>query len=54
MSMSALSEIAMEDIEGFRTCYPKIWHLGVLDILRLRNLRKWQKQEGHCDIPYSY
>lgn len=28
---------------GFRTCHPKIWHLGILDILSWRNLRN-----GRC------
>lgn len=25
---------------GFRTCNPKIWHLGIMNTLRRRNLRK--------------
>lgn len=30
---------------GFRTCYPEIWHLGVLYILSWRNLRTWQSRK---------
>lgn len=38
---------------GFRTCYPKQWKLGMLNILNWRTLRKGQKQEGHFDLPPS-
>lgn len=29
----------------FRQCRPKIWHLGILNILGGRNLGKWQEQD---------
>lgn len=35
---------------GFRTCYPTIWHLDIVNILSWRNLRIQQKQEGHSDF----
>ena len=35
---------------GFRTCYLKIWHLGILTIFSWRTLRK-HAQEGLFDLP---
>lgn len=35
---------------GFRICCCKIWHLGELQSLRWKSLRKQQKQEGHSDL----
>lgn len=34
---------------GFRTRYSQIQHLGILNLLCGRSLRKWQKQ-GHSDL----
>lgn len=34
---------------GFRTHYPKTQHLGILNILNRRSLRKQPKQEGRSD-----
>lgn len=38
-------------VVGFRTCYPQIWHLGILSILsrRIFFFKKWQGQKGPCD-----
>lgn len=36
-------------VMGFRTHYSQIWHLGILDILSWRILRK-QKKEAHSDL----
>lgn len=38
-------------VDRFRTCYPKIWHLGIFNIFNWRNSFKWQKQEGQADLP---
>ena len=40
-------------VMGFRTSYPQIWHLGPKTVLSQRSLKKWQKQEGHSDLPTS-
>ena len=38
----------------FMTCYPKIWYLGILNILSWRGLRKQQEQEAYSDLPSPY
>ena len=45
---------------GFRTCYPKMWHLDILNIyLKLKKCEITAKVEGHSDLrpllplPYS-
>ena len=38
---------------GFRTHEPQICHLGILNALSWRSMKKWQKQEGHFDLPPS-
>ena len=35
---------------GFRTLYPQTRHLGRMNSLSWRSLRKWQKQEGVSDL----
>lgn len=35
---------------GFRICYPKIRHLGLLTISSWRCWKKWQKQAGYSDL----
>ena len=35
---------------GFRIHCPKMWHLGLLDILSWRILMKQQQQEGHSAL----
>ena len=32
------------------TCYPKLWHPGILTIIKLRNLRN-KEQEGRPALP---
>lgn len=35
----------------FMIPYSRIWHFNILTTLSWRSLSKWQKQEGHCDLP---
>ena len=39
--------------DGVRDTYPKLWHLGIWNISSWKSLRKWQKEEGHFDLPPS-
>lgn len=50
-----LSKISQSQLRlmGFRTCCCKIWHLGELQSLRWKSLRKQQKQEGHFDLSHQ-
>ena len=36
---------------GFRTCYPKIWHLGILNILNWRNFRNGMYRKDFLPFP---
>lgn len=40
----------VERLMGFKICYPKMWHLGILYILSWKSSRKQQKQECHSDL----
>lgn len=33
------------EVFGVQTCHSQIWHLGLLNILSWRSLKKWQKQK---------
>lgn len=38
-------DIKMFSLMGFRIHYPQLWYLGILNILKEKNLRKKQKQK---------
>ena len=39
LGMKLLREVPYGRVIRFRTCYPQIWHLGMLTVLRWRNSR---------------